>query len=58
MPLLRHGDTPGYFAVLFKILWLDGFPLALTRDLVFGAYQEAVDHRYRSYSFGDAMLLL
>ena len=28
------------------------------RDLVFQAYQEAIDHRYRFYSFGDAMLIL
>jgi S-adenosylmethionine:tRNA ribosyltransferase-isomerase len=28
------------------------------RDLVFQAYKEAIDHRYRFYSFGDAMLIL
>ena len=28
------------------------------RDLVFDAYTEAIDHRYRFYSFGDAMLIV
>ncbi len=29
-----------------------------TRELIFKAYQEAIDQRYRFYSFGDAMLIL
>ena len=28
------------------------------RDLILRAYQEAAEHRYRFYSFGDAMLIL
>ncbi|PKM79325.1 MAG: tRNA preQ1(34) S-adenosylmethionine ribosyltransferase-isomerase QueA, partial [Firmicutes bacterium HGW-Firmicutes-13] len=28
------------------------------RELVFKAYQEAVEKLYRFYSFGDAMLIL
>jgi S-adenosylmethionine:tRNA ribosyltransferase-isomerase len=28
------------------------------RDFLLRAYQEAIDHRYRFYSFGDAMLIL
>ena len=28
------------------------------RDLIFRAYQEAIDRRYRLYSFGDSMLIL
>jgi S-adenosylmethionine:tRNA ribosyltransferase-isomerase len=28
------------------------------RDLIFKAYQVAIDEGYRFYSFGDAMLIL
>ena len=28
------------------------------RDLTFGAYQHAVQERYRFYSYGDCMLVL
>ncbi len=27
------------------------------RDLIFQAYQQAIEERYRFFSFGDAMLL-
>jgi S-adenosylmethionine:tRNA ribosyltransferase-isomerase len=28
------------------------------KDLIFKAYREAIDQKYRFYSFGDAMLIL
>jgi S-adenosylmethionine:tRNA ribosyltransferase-isomerase len=28
------------------------------KDLIFRAYREAIEEKYRFYSFGDAMLIL
>ena len=59
--------TPGYeFKVLDGLITNFHLPkstlLMLTsalagRDLMLNAYREAVDHEYRFYSFGDAMLI-
>ena len=64
---IRDSITPGYeFKVLDGLITNFHLPkstlLMLTsalagRDLMLKAYREAVDHEYRFYSFGDAMLI-
>jgi S-adenosylmethionine:tRNA ribosyltransferase-isomerase len=60
--------TPGYtFRVVDRLLTNFHLPRSTLlmlvsafagRELTSGAYQHAVAHRYRFYSYGDAMVIL